>query len=161
MGVAGGCAQRAAPAIPSARPVTTARISGACAAAKLRPADAHGAAWRRSPVALGSDFESRACRYLRWRGLRVEARNVRVRGGELDLVMWDGDTLVFVEVRARRGPSHGGALASIDAVKRHRLRCAAARYLLRWRGHAPPCRFDVVAFEDGRTCWLRDAFRDE
>ena len=91
--------------------------------------------------------------------MRLVARNVTCRGGELDLVMRDRDgTLVFVEVRARANGRFGGAVASVGLEKRRRL-VRAARYYLAAHGSASACRFDVVAFEGGRLVWLRDAFR--
>jgi len=114
---------------------------------------------RGSPGLIGSAFETRALEFLLRRKLTFVARNVRCRGGELDLVMLDTDgTLAFVEVRARARSQYGGALASINWHKRRRL-LLAARYFL--ASYAPPCacRFDVVAFEGSRPVWLRDAFR--
>lgn len=93
-------------------------------------------------------------------GLVWVASNVRAKVGEIDLIMRDGETLVFVEVRSRRGAAFGGAAGSVDAGKQRRLRLAAQWYLQRSCGHGawPPCRFDVVAFE-GEACeWIRDAF---
>jgi putative endonuclease len=66
-------------------------------------------------------------------------------------------TLVFVEVRARRRASHGGAAASIGVAKQRALRWAAQHYLLRWHS-PPPCRFDVVALDGDALEWLRGAF---
>ena len=92
-------------------------------------------------------------------GLREVARNVNYRGGELDLVMRDGETLVFVEVRERASRRFGGAAASIDARKRLRLQRAAQRYLqLTYGERLPPCRFDVIAFEGGEPHWHKAAF---
>jgi putative endonuclease len=113
---------------------------------------------------IGDAAEARALAYLVARGLVPVARNYRVargpraRGGEVDLIMRDGDgTLVFVEVRARRDARHGGAAASIGATKRQRLVFAASHYLRRFA--APPaCRFDVVSMEGDRIEWLRAAF---
>ncbi len=68
----------------------------------------------------------------------------------------DGTT-VFVEVRQRTGAEHGGAGASIGAGKRRRIVYAARHYLMRLR-ELPPCRFDVVLLEPGRTEWLQGAF---
>src|SRR3546814_12710077 len=68
--------------------------------------------------------------------------------GELDLVMLDGDTVVFVEVRYRKNTQWGGALDSIDARKRQKLIFAAQYFLQiesRWADY--PCRFDVVAID--------------
>ena len=106
---------------------------------------------------VGRDSEQRACTMLARSGLVEVTRNHRCRGGEIDLVMRDGDTLVFVEVRFRGARSWGGALASVDSRKQHRLVIAAQDYLARnpWRG---PCRFDVVAFDgDSRAQWVRNA----
>ncbi len=88
------------------------------------------------------------------------AGNVRYKVGELDLVMRDGATLVFVEVRSRSSSSFGGAAGSIDHRKRLRLSRAANLFLLERYGQQrwPACRFDVVAFEAGRPNWIRAAF---
>ncbi len=93
-------------------------------------------------------------------GLVPVARNLRYKVGELDLVMRDGATLVFVEVRARRSLAFGGAAASVDARKQMRLRRAAQCYLQAAFGQRawPACRFDVVAFEAGEPRWLKAAF---
>lgn len=90
-------------------------------------------------------------------------RNYRCRRGEIDLVMRDTDTLVFVEVRRRTNRTFGGGLESIDARKRARLVAAADHYLTTKRiGVEPPCRFDVVAIDGPypriRIEWVRDAF---
>ncbi len=110
--------------------------------------------------AIGAEFETRALEYLQRQRLRLVARNVRCRGGELDLVMRDIDGgLVFVEVRARSRRRHGGAAASVGWHKRRRLLCAAQHFLATRAGAPPACRFDVIAFEGGRLEWIRDAFR--
>lgn len=113
---------------------------------------------------LGEAGEDRALAHLQRAGLRLERRNYRVaagpgaRAGEIDLVMRERDgTLVFVEVRRRSSTSHGGAAASVGAVKRQRLIHAARHYLLRFAS-PPPCRFDVVAIDAERLEWLRAAF---
>jgi putative endonuclease len=81
--------------------------------------------------------------------------NFRCKGGEIDLVMRDGDTLVFVEVRQRADRAHGGALASITPAKIRRLVRAAEFYLLRFPV-TPPCRFDVVAIDGDQLAWLQN-----
>jgi putative endonuclease len=109
---------------------------------------------------LGDVFEARALEYLRGQRMTLVARNVRCRGGELDLVMRDErGALVFVEVRARAGRRFADAASSIGASKRARIVRAARHYLMRWRGPLPPCRFDVVAFDAGALRWMPDAFR--
>ena len=108
--------------------------------------------------------EALAQRHLESHGLRVLERNYRVArgrsrlGGEIDLILLDTDgTLVFVEVRVRRGGMGGGAAASVDPAKRARLVYAARTYLSRL-SRLPPCRFDVVAVDGSRVQWLRAAF---
>jgi putative endonuclease len=105
----------------------------------------------------GAADEQRAADYLRDQGLRLVARNWRSRFGEIDLICRDGDTLVFVEVRARRAGGFGGAAESITAAKRGRLIKTAELYLA---GQAvqPPCRFDAVLIDGARLTWLRNAF---
>lgn len=115
---------------------------------------------RRPPGVTGSVFETRALEFLLRQQLTCVARNVRCRGGELDLVMRDTDgTLVFVEVRARGHLQYGGAAASISWRKQQRLLLAAGHFLAASSLASCACRFDVVAFEGGRLAWLRDAFR--
>ena len=110
---------------------------------------------------VGEAGESSALAFLEAQGLRALARNVRFKGGELDLVMLDATVLVFVEVRCRRRGGFGDALESIDARKRRRLVRAAQGFLQREPRHAVrACRFDVVAFDAGGPArWVRDAFR--
>ena len=107
--------------------------------------------------------EALAALFLRLKGYRVEARNWRCPLGELDIVAWDRDTLVFVEVKARSGTSAGAPEEAVDPRKRARLVRLAQAYLARRRGPTPPCRFDVIAVEGRRPLprirHLRSAFR--
>jgi len=97
---------------------------------------------------------------LRQQGLNPVAQNYRSRFGEIDLIMRDGATLVFVEVRLRRNADFGGAAASIDARKQQRIIRTAQQYLAAL-AHIPPCRFDAVLMDDVQGCntqWLKNAF---
>jgi putative endonuclease len=108
--------------------------------------------------------ETAALGHLRSAGLSPLARNVRYKGGERDLVMRDGGTTVFVEVRYRADARYGGGAASVDLRKRRKLVLAARLFLLSHPELAQqPCRFDVVeaSGEPPRLNWLRDAFRLE
>lgn len=116
------------------------------------------------PAARGAAIEAAARRLLENAGLRWLAGNVRYRGGELDLVMFDpaAASLVFVEVRYRRHAAFGGGAASVDAGKRRKLVLAAQLHLSAHPQYAQsPCRFDVVeaSGEPPQLHWLRDAFR--
>ncbi|MCD2517859.1 YraN family protein [Massilia sp. G4R7] len=108
-----------------------------------------------SRQAQGRQWEQAALLYLQRRGLQKVEENFRCKGGEIDLIMRDGDTLVFVEVRQRADIAHGGAAASITPAKIRRLVRAAEFYLLRF-SVAPPCRFDVVAIDGEQVEWLKD-----
>ena len=106
----------------------------------------------------GAAAEALAARFLQERGVRIVERNYRCRGGEIDIIARDGATLVFVEVRLRRGSAFGGAAASITATKQRRLGLAASHYLARL-GREPPCRFAAIlldSLESERIEWLRD-----
>jgi putative endonuclease len=116
---------------------------------------------RATPLARGRAAEDKALRYLEARGLVPVARNYRCPHGELDLVMRDGETLVFVEVRRRTRADYGTAAETVTGRKQARLRAAAAHFLLHHRDHSNrPCRFDIVSFSgDGpEPLWLQDAF---
>lgn len=104
----------------------------------------------------GAAGEEAAAAFLTARGLRVVARNFRVKGGEIDLVCRDGAETVFVEVRLRRSAAYGGAAASITAAKRAKLILAARHWLAR-HGERP-CRFDCVLIQAGEIEWLKSAF---
>lgn len=108
----------------------------------------------------GAAAEQRAQKWLQKRGLKLLARNWRCRGGELDLVMTDGDELVFIEVRARSRSDYGGALASVDARKQAHLVHAARHFLAAHPEHAESiARFDVLAFESSDDpLWIQSAF---
>lgn len=124
--------------------------------------DLSGSRSQATTKARGDAAEDRALAHLQSRGLKLLARNYRTPGrggGEIDLVMREPDgTLVFVEVRNRASRSHGGALASVSAIKQRRIVFAARHYLLRLRGDPPPCRFDVIGMEGDALQWLRAAF---
>lgn len=111
---------------------------------KLSPTQQQGRLW-----------EQRALTYLKLRGLTPVAVNYTCRGGEIDLIMRDRDTLVFVEVRQRDGAGYGGAASSISPAKVRRLVRAAQTYLLRYT-RLPPCRFDVLAVDGEKIDWLRN-----
>jgi putative endonuclease len=90
-------------------------------------------------------------------------RNHREKFGELDIVMEDGDGVVFVEVRYRASDRWGDSLASVTGAKQRRLINAARSYLKRHPALASrPCRFDVVAVDGERLSprirWVRRAF---
>jgi len=113
--------------------------------------------------AAGDDFEQRACSELERAGLKLLARNYTTRHGELDLVMRDGDAVVFVEVRYRKSASHGDAAASVTASKQAKLIMAAQHWLAAHPQHARRvCRFDVISYDGPLDTverhWLRGAF---
>lgn len=117
-----------------------------------------------SPSTEGARAEALARARLERAGLRSLAANVRFRGGEIDLVMRDGATVVFVEVRYRRCAAFGDGAASVDRRKRRRIALAARLYLAgRPDLASAACRFDVVTLAGPALSpaieWLRDAFR--
>ena len=112
--------------------------------------------------AIGSGAEEQALRFLERKGLRLLSRNYRCRRGEIDLVMREGNFLVFVEVRYRKHNRYGSPAESVTTKKQQRILNAAARYLQDAAGaKSSPCRFDVVAIsaEEGNIDWIRDAFQ--
>lgn len=114
--------------------------------------------------ARGELIEQAACAYLRRAGLNLLSQNWHCRYGELDLVMRERDTVVFIEVRYRRDNRFGGALASIDQRKQLKLINSAQAWLqanAKWSHLA--CRFDTISASgpehQPQLEWLRDAFR--
>jgi putative endonuclease len=116
-------------------------------------------------VMRGCAAEQLAAQYLQAQGVRIVARNLRCRAGEIDLVALDGSVLAIVEVRQRACSDFGGAGGSITWRKRRKI-IRATRYFWQlrqhWRGLA--MRFDVLAVEGlpggaHRVVWIKDAFR--
>ena len=110
-------------------------------------------------MSRGEAAEALAAAFLEARGLKIIARNYRCKFGEIDLVARSGGTMVFVEVRARKSNSFGGAAESITAAKRKKVLAAARHYLASQRIDCA-CRFDVVLLmgEPPQIEWIRDAF---
>ena len=106
----------------------------------------------------GSIYEQKARVYLETQGLKFIAANQTFKCGELDLVMTDGDTIVFVEVRQRKSNRFGSAVESLDYRKQQKWINAANIWLFTKRNQSldtAKCRFDVVAFEgDNPPLWL-------
>ena len=111
----------------------------------------------------GDAWELKARRWLEGKGLRFVAANVRGRGGEIDLIMKDGQTIVFVEVRYRQSSRFGGAAASVTLAKQQKLLQTAHLWLARHNGSfdTVDCRFDVVAFTGNAIDWLKNAFGED
>ena len=113
--------------------------------------------------AVGGAAEAAAERFIARHGVVVLGRNVRCRGGEVDLVCLDRGIVVFVEVRLRRNPRFGGAGASITVAKQRRV-VLAARWWLAGAGRRYadyPCRFDAAllsSVDDTAVEWIRGAF---
>lgn len=112
---------------------------------------------RRTTTSIGALAEDRAAAYLAAAGYRIVARNVRLPGGELDIVCLDGAMLVFVEVKARSAAGFGSALRAVDARKRTTLRRLAEDYV-QIVAPAGRFRFDVVAIDGERIALHRNAF---
>ncbi|MBB3191616.1 YraN family protein [Halomonas cerina] len=111
--------------------------------------------------ARGARIERLAADWLADRGLVRVAANQHAKGGEIDLVMRDGETLVFVEVRHRADSRHGHPLETITATKQRRL-IRAARFYLQRNGLSCACRFDVLAVTGTPPAleftWVANAF---
>uniref|UniRef100_E6Q230 Putative endonuclease n=1 Tax=mine drainage metagenome TaxID=410659 RepID=E6Q230_9ZZZZ len=107
--------------------------------------------------AIGRAGEERAETLLGKAGYRLLARNLRLPGGEIDLLFLDGSTLVVVEVKRRESSDYGSALAAVGRSKRATLRRIAADYAQIVAPHAR-VRFDVVAIDGERMTHYRNAF---
>ena len=115
--------------------------------------------------AQGRMGEDVAHRYLRGRGCTVVARNYRMRSGagEIDLVVWHGKTLVFVEVKTRGSGEFGEPERAVDAEKQQKVVRAGRDYARRAGVEWDRTRFDIVSVvverPQVRIEWIRDAFR--
>jgi putative endonuclease len=112
----------------------------------------------------GQITENYAEQYLSKQGLILIERNFHSRQGEIDLIMLDGDTYVFIEVKYRKSKEFGGAIASVSASKQKKIKHCITFYLHQSdiNEYNTPCRIDVVALEGDITqpdvTWLKNAF---
>ncbi|NPU91820.1 MAG: YraN family protein [Gammaproteobacteria bacterium] len=112
----------------------------------------------------GSQAENLARRYLEQRGFEFHCSNYLCKTGEIDLIMQDGEMLVFVEVRFRADTRLGSPLETITAAKQRKLIRAAQFFLQQTCGNRwPACRFDVVGIsgdlnDSPRIDWIANAF---
>ncbi|MDO8178807.1 MAG: YraN family protein [Undibacterium sp.] len=113
------------------------------------------ASMRTSRQRTGDEGEEQALAYLQEAGLALVQRSFLCKGGEIDLVMRDQGSLVFVEVRKRASSQFGGAAASVTPAKQKRMVHAAQVYL-QTQKTMPACRFDLIAIDDGDITWLRN-----
>lgn len=104
---------------------------------------------------VGGEGEDAAAAFLLDMGWTIVKRNYKGGGGEIDIIALDQETLVFVEVKLRKGTFQPEA--SVDEAKQQRLRTAAERYLQDAGIGDRPCRFDVVAINQQGIRHLRDA----
>jgi putative endonuclease len=120
--------------------------------------------FREQPHARGRGKvgEDDAVRHLEAQGYQILARNVVNHGGEIDVIAQEGDTLCFVEIKARDGARYGLSVEAVGFTKQRRLSRAAALYLTSRGWHNRPCRFDVLGLDREESGWrytlLRNAF---
>ena len=114
--------------------------------------------------ARGRSAEEDGVSWLEGQGLRIVGRNVQFKAGELDAVALEGETLCFIEIKARATTRFGEAIWAVTRRKQRQIAAAAMLYLAT-HPHDGPCRFDVLAMDGSPTGWrytyLRDAFQLE
>lgn len=109
----------------------------------------------------GHAIELVAQGWLEAQGLILVERNFTIKAGEIDLIMWDKDSLVFIEVRYRTQNAYGSGAESITAAKMQKIRRTANFYLQQKFGNRPPfCRIDVLSGsgEPIEFEWIKNAF---
>ncbi len=108
----------------------------------------------------GEQYEQLASSFLEKEGYRILERNFRCRQGEIDIIAFDQEYLVFLEVKYRKDGRMGSGAEAVDFAKRRRIIRCAQYYLMKHAEYASaPCRFDVVSMCGGRTVLYRDAFQ--
>jgi putative endonuclease len=114
-------------------------------------------------IAVGAEGEDAAVRYLKKHRYTILERRFRILLGEIDVIAKDGETIVFVEVKTRRGPGFGRPEEAVTFAKQEQIRRIAQAYLAKKRCGDVPCRFDVIAVSldaEGRPAivHIKDAF---
>ena len=109
----------------------------------------------------GRQGEEQAARFLEQKGYKILARNFSTPQGELDLVTAYGETLVFVEVKARAYAAFGGPLAAVTPAKQKRLALAAQQYIKMKSPKFDSIRFDVICILPEKLEHLENAFQPD
>ncbi len=114
---------------------------------------------------VGTAAEDMALKYLEKNGLTLLTRNYHCRQGEIDLIMQEGNFLVFIEVRYRKNNHFGSAAESVTRHKQLRVLTTAEYYLQNEKQNADnACRFDVITVsgeQNPHIEWIQDAFQAE
>lgn len=107
----------------------------------------------------GSEKEAAAAEYLEQNNIRIVCRNFNSAKGEIDLIGYDGDTLVFFEVKYRSGSNFGYAAEAVDH-KKQKVICRVSDYyrMINRVSDFSPCRFDVIAIDEDKISWYKNAF---
>ncbi len=113
---------------------------------------------RKNTRTTGTAYERAAGCYLEQLGYEIVQYNFRCRGGEIDIVARDGQTLVFCEVKYRFNGRKGNPLEAVDERKQRRLFLSAMYYTARHGEQDSPCRFDVIGIEGTKIVHIKDAF---
>lgn len=119
---------------------------------------------RKTTRELGQQTEESAASYLANQGLHLQAKNFHSRQGEIDLIMREGNTCVFVEVKYRKSAKYGDSSEMVSYQKQQKIRQCAAFYLQQQglNEYNTECRFDVVALQGDinhpKITWLKNAF---
>jgi putative endonuclease len=111
----------------------------------------------------GYEAESIALEYLCKKGLKLLERNFLIRAGEIDLIMHDGESIIFVEVRYRKESDFGDGAASVTKAKQRKLGRTALAYLQKHKKNNEYCRFDVISItkdlhSPSTIDWIKNAF---
>ena len=107
----------------------------------------------------GAQKEEQVCAYLLSKGVKIKERNFRCRQGEIDIIGYDGDYLVFFEVKYRRSRDMGSAAEAVGIAKQRKICFVADYYRMKHRlGENVPVRFDVVAIDKDVLRWIKNAF---
>ena len=104
---------------------------------------------------FGNTGEQIAEKFLRLRGLEILAKNFHAREGEVDIVARDGETIIFVEVKARRNQKFGSAIEAVDERKLEKISAAGERFLQKNSLENSAWRVDVIAIDGGKLKWVQ------
>ena len=114
---------------------------------------------------IGNHFEIQALDYLADQGLKLVQKNFTIRTGEIDIIMLDRSTLVFIEVRYRTKNDYGSSIETVSFHKQNRIKKAALYFLGSHPEHSHrDCRFDVIGIDknnsDLHIHWIKNAFTE-
>lgn len=107
----------------------------------------------------GKQYEEKAAEFLIKNGVKILDRNFALKGGEIDIIGRDENSIIFVEVKYRKNATHGQPFESVNIKKQKSICRIATMYIkIKKLPNNGSFRFDVISILDNEIKWYKNAF---